>query len=176
MKKNQEYSVGSKLFHWLIALLVISMLSVSFFLEDFPEVIRPTAIMWHKSIGITVLLLMLLRGLWIIQSGKPELPAAVPQWERFLSHFVQYSFYLLLILMPICGWVMSVSGGKVPSFFGLFNLPLPGIIPNKNLANWMFEAHRTIAWLIIGFLFLHIAGALKHHFFDKDSVLRRIWF
>ena len=175
MTKSDHYSSGSKLFHWLIALIVLLMLSVSFFLENLPEAIKPTAIMFHKSFGLTVLGLMILRIIWIIHTGKPKLPSTVPLWERALSHFVQYSLYLLLLLMPICGWIMSVAANHIPSFFGLFNLPLPGITPDKALSSWMFAAHRNIAFIIIGLLVLHIAGALKHYWIEKDNVLQKMW-
>ncbi|OGV43710.1 MAG: cytochrome B [Legionellales bacterium RIFCSPHIGHO2_12_FULL_42_9] len=176
MKKTKVYSPGSKLFHWLIALIVLTMLSGSFFLNDLPLTIQATAIMFHKSFGLTVLLFMILRSFWIIYRGKPALPPTVARWERALSHAVQYSLYLLLFLMPICGWVMSVAADKTPSYFGLFKVPLPFIAHSKPLAQWMFAAHQTIAWIIITLLFLHISGALKHYFIDRDKVLQRMWF
>ena len=176
MEKIKTYAFGSKLFHWLVALIVLIMLSGSFFLGDLPETIKPTAIMIHKSLGLTVLCLMILRVCWIIHSGKPALPPTVPLWERYFSHIVQYSLYCFLFLMPLCGWVMSVAAAKPPSYFGLFKVPLPWITPNKPLAQWMFSAHQTIAWIIIALLCLHIAGALKHYFMDKDNVFQRMWF
>ncbi len=176
MGKTTVYSLGSKLFHWLIAVIVIAMLSVSFFLDDLSGAIKPTAIMLHKSLGLTVFLLMILRAFWIVHTGKPALPTTVARWERCLSHLVQYSLYLFLLLMPLCGWIMSIAANKTPSFFGMFNAPLPWIVPNKALAQWMFSAHETIAWIIIALLCLHIAGALKHYFMDRDKVLQRMWF
>lgn len=176
MEKIKRYSVGSKLFHWLVALIVLTMLSVSFFLDELPGTIKSTAIMFHKSFGLTILLLMILRSFWIIHRGKPTLPATVARWERYLSHAVQYSLYLFLFLMPICGWVMSVAANKTPVFFGFFNVPLPFIAPNKALSQWMFSAHETIAFIIIALLCLHVAGALKHYFIDRDKVLQRMWF
>src|SRR3990167_498034 len=161
MEKTIVYSPGSKIFHWLIALIVLTMLSGSFFLGDLPVTIKPTAIMFHKSFGLTVLLLMILRALWIIHRGKPALPATVASWERHLSHAVQYSLYFFLLLMPLCGWMMSVAADKTPSYFGLFNVPIPWITPDKSLAEWLFSAHQTIAWIIIALLCLHVAGALK---------------
>ena len=176
MEKIKVYSPASKLFHWLVALIVLTMLSVSFFLDVLPGTIKPTAILIHKSFGLTVLLLMVLRTLWILHSGKPALPATVAPWERALSHVVQYSLYLFLFLMPICGWVMSVAANKTPVYFGLFQVPLPFIAPSKPLAQWMFSAHRTIAFIIIALLCLHVAGALKHYFIDRDKVLQRMLF
>jgi cytochrome b561 len=170
----QGYSKLSKFLHWLIALLVIIMLSAGFFLEEIPKPYASTAWMLHKSFGISILTLMILRLVWIIHSGRPNLPLLVPVWQKFMARFVQYSLYVFVILMPLCGWIMSVAAGKIPVFFGLFPLPLPGIEPNKGLAKLMNQSHETIAWIIICLLILHIAGAVKHHFVDRDNVLRRM--
>lgn len=171
-KQVTRYSPLSKTFHWVIAFVIIGMLSVGFFLDDIPDQFQSTAYMLHKSIGLTILLLMLLRFILIQIKGKPPLPNTVHHWEKIVSRFVQYSFYLLLILMPFSGWIMSVAADRTPVFFGLFRVPLPGISPNKSLAEFMVESHEIIAWIITALITLHIAGALKHHFIDKDNVLR----
>ena len=176
MTKNIDvatYSPGTKVFHWLIAIIVITMLSVSFFLGDFPEKYQPSAYMIHKSFGLTVLFLVIARFFWVQYSGKPDLPVKMPKWEKILSHFVQYSFYVFLIIMPICGWVMSVAAQRVPTYFGLFRMPLP-IDANKSLSEFMEQSHTTIAWILIVLIVLHVAGAIKHHFIDKDNVLKRM--
>jgi cytochrome b561 len=173
MDELLEYSSLSKFFHWLVALIVIVLLSFSFFLDDVPDAYQKTAYMIHKSCGLTVLWLMVLRFLWLQYRGRPSLPLGMPGWEVLLSRFVQYSFYFFLLCMPLCGWIMSVAAGRVPSYFGLFDLPLP-IAPNKALSELMWQGHKIIAWILIGLISLHIAGALKHHFINKDNVLRRI--
>lgn len=176
MKNNRDvasYSRGSKWFHWLIAVIVILMLSGSFFLGDVAEPYQPLAYMLHKSFGLTVLFLMIGRLFWLKYSGKPKLPSTVPLWQKYLAHTIQYSLYVFLIAMTCCGWIMSVAADRVPSYFGLFNLPLP-LSPNKNLAELLNEAHETIAWILIALITLHIAGAIKHHFIDKDDVLKRM--
>lgn len=173
-KEVTEYSAGSKLMHWIIALLLILMLLGGFFLDDVPDQYAPTVYMLHKSFGLSILALMLLRVIWIIRTGKPALPPSVPLWQKFLSRLVQYALYFFVLLMPLVGWMMSVAAGRIPRFFGLFNLPLPGIEPDEALAKLMAEAHETIAWIIIGLVVFHVAGALKHHFIDKDNVLRRM--
>jgi len=177
MSKNvQAYATTSKILHWLIALIVMLMLSLSFFLSSLPEADQPKFYMIHKSCGLTVLALMLFRVIWIVYRGRPSLPPLVPRWEVILSRVVQYSFYVLLIVMPLCGWILSMANNRVPRYFDWFFLPFPGISPNKMLGNWMDLAHKTIAWLLIALIVLHVAGALKHHFIDKDNVLRRMWF
>lgn len=172
-KDVDKYSSESKWLHWLIAFLVIMMLSFSFFLEDVPDRFQANAYMIHKSLGLTVLFLMIFRIVLIHTKGRPELPLSISLWEKMLSRTVQYSFYFLLICMPVCGWIMSVAGGRIPTFFGLFKMPLP-INKNKELGDFMLQAHITIAWILIVLILLHVAGALKHHFFNRDDVLTRM--
>lgn len=172
---QDEYSKGSKWLHWLVAVIVLLMLSFSFFLDDVPKAYRSDAFMIHKSLGLTVFFLMCIRLFWIVHTGKPELPSTVVLWERVLSKVVQVSMYVFLFAMPLAGWIMSVAADRVPSYFGLFQMPLYGIPVNKHLAEWMAEAHETIAWILIGLLALHIAGALKHYFINKDRVLQRMF-
>lgn len=173
MNKVVAYSAGSKFFHWLIAVIVILMLSGSFFLGDLPKEYQGSAFMIHKSFGLTVLFLMLIRIVWILRHGKPPLPLSVPRWQRFISRVVQYGLYLFILLMALCGWIMSVAAERTPSYFGLFHLPLP-IQPDKALAKWMDQSHKTLAWVLIILVLMHLAGALKHHFIDKDNVLKRM--
>lgn len=167
------YSAGSKLFHWLIAAIVISMLAGSFFLDDLPAQYQSLAYTLHKSFGLTVLFLMVARFFWMQFSGKPVLPVTVPWWQKILSRLVQYGLYVFLLCMAFSGWIMSVAANKVPIYFGLFRASLP-IIPDKALAKLMNQSHKTIAWVLIALITMHIIGALKHHFFDKDNVLKRM--
>lgn len=169
-KKN--YSPMLKTLHWLIALAVIIMLVVGFFLDDIPQEFKPMAYLIHKSVGLTILWLMILRFIILHTSGRPKLPSETPVWEKLLSRVVQYGFYLLLILMPLSGWIMSVAADRIPSYFGLFNVPFPGIGPNESLAGLMAETHYIIACTLIVLIVLHVSGALKHHFINRDHVLK----
>lgn len=178
MKKYKDvvnYSTGSKWLHWLVASIVLPMLAFSFFLGDLTDQIKPTAYMLHKSFGLTVLALMIIRIFWIKHTGRPPLPATVPLWEKRFSRLVQYSFYLFLILMPLAGWIMSTAANKAPVYWGLFKLSLPGISPNKALASFFAQCHTIIAWTLIALLVLHIAGACKHYFIDKDKVTQQMF-
>lgn len=174
-KDVEHYSIGSKILHWLIAVLVIMMLLGGFFMSDVASSIKPLVYMIHKSTGLTILALMFIRLVWIIQQGKPQLPASVSRFERILSHAVQHSFYLFLFLMPLSGWVLSTAAGRPPVYFGLMMIPFPGIPLNDSLAEFMTECHEVIAYILIGLIVLHISGALKHHWIDKDGFLRRMF-
>lgn len=161
--------------HWGIALLVIIMLGGGFFLGDLPESMQGTAYMMHKSTGLTILLLMLLRLISVWHIGRPGLPESSPRWEKVFSRVVQYGFYVFLILMPLSGWIMSMAAGRTPVVFGLFALPLPGVPLDEKLAHTFKEVHESIAITLLVLLFFHVAGALKHHFINRDNVLRRMW-
>jgi cytochrome b561 len=166
-----DYAPIIKFIHWLIAIAIILMLPMGFFITSLPEVTYTI----HKSVGLTVLVLMIVRIFLVIRLGTPALPTSVKKWERALSKVVQYGFYLLIILMSMSGWIASVAGGWTPSYFGLFNVPFPGIGVNKPLEHFMAESHEYLAWIIIIFITLHVVGALKHHFIDKDNVLKRMF-
>lgn len=168
------YSPSSKFFHWLIAIIVIPLLAFSFFLEDLPKSVFPFAINMHKSFGVLILCLMLVRWLIIVKNGKPALPDTIALWQKVLSRVVQYGLYLSLIAMPLVGWIMSTAANRPVNFFYLFKVSLPGVPVDKALAKNMFTVHQWIALVIVGLLVLHIAGALKHHFIDKDIVLKRM--
>ncbi len=174
MAYREQYSSGSKFLHWLIALIVIIMPCLSFFIGDLPEKYVGIAFTLHKSFGICVLVLMLIRIIWISYTGKPSLPATVAVWERLFSRFVQYSLYIFVILMPLSGWIMSTASKYDFNFFTLFQLPMPGIERDQHIAELMQQVHNKIAWIIIVLLTLHIAGAFKHYFIDKDEVMGRM--
>lgn len=173
-KTTISYSNGSIYLHWIIAVIVLLMLSLSFFLGDIPKAFKPVAYTIHKSMGLTVLFLMLVRIIWIFVKGKPSLPNTMPSWQKVLARVVQYSLYVFLILMPMSGWVMSVAADKIPSYFGLFHITLP-LSPDKALAEFMNETHETIAFILIALISLHIVGALKHYLIDKDEVMQSMF-
>jgi cytochrome b561 len=175
-KSPKTFSNVSKSLHWLIAFIVISMLSFGFFMSGLADAQKPMVYMLHKSFGLSVLALMIVRVIWIHHAGRPALPTDTPRWEIVLSRGVQYCLYIALLMMPLCGWVMSTASGRIPLFFGLFPLPCPGIEPNQALADIMDTMHKTTAWVLIGLIGLHVAGALKHHFINKDQVLGNMWF
>jgi cytochrome b561 len=168
------YSKGFKWLHWLVAILVLGMLAVGFFLSDMPSGFKATAYMLHKSTGLTILGLMLVRAVWMIVSGKPKLPESVPKWECFLASAEQYALYVFLIAMALSGWLMATASNKIPVYFGWFRVPFPGLLPNEKLADWMYSTHGTLAWIVLGLVFLHIAGALQHWLIQKDDVLTRM--
>ena len=174
--KNTSERWGSvaKFFHWSIAVLVIGMLALGLYMAELPPVpstFRLFAL--HKSFGMIVLALMVLRLLWRSFNARPEEMAAYKQWERILARIIHWFLYAAVIAMPLSGWIMSSAKNFHVGVFGLFTLPdLVG--PDKALAEQAEEFHETLAWCIIAALALHVVGALKHHIIDRDSTLRRM--
>lgn len=171
---GMHYGFVSKFLHWLIALCVFFMLVLGFFLNTLSH--GPHADFFydlHKEIGITVLFLMFLRLLWRMMNQKPQLPSNLSGWEVLFSTWSHNLFYFLLILMPIDGWVMSVASGYAPSYFGFFTLNLP-IQQNKTLTNFTAQTHAFLAWTLLVLISIHILAALKHYFYNKDTILQRM--
>ncbi len=129
----------------------------------------------HKSLGIVIILTALFFLFWRLSNPKPQWPPAMPIWERVLARMTHVLLYVLMILMPLSGWVMSTAAGKAPDFFWLFSFPLPLVPASKALARLCSELHYIFAWALTAVLLLHISGALKHHFIDKNNILTRMW-
>jgi cytochrome b561 len=170
-----HYPKGFKHLHWFMALIIISMLTIGFFLSSVPNAFQKIAYMLHKSTGVTILFLMLTRLFWITLHGRPSLPSSIPAWQQCAAKSVHYLLYLFIILMALVGWVGSVAEGYIPSFFNLFSLNLPFIQKNEALGELLFQYHTYFAYILIGLITLHILAALKHLLINKDGVFERMW-
>jgi len=174
--RNGDNSFGSvsKFFHWSVSALVLIMLSVGFFLSSLPESFQGTAYMLHKSTGLLILTLMIVRAAWAAFNPRPLPVKTLSALERLLSRVVQDLLFVFVILMPLSGWAMATAAGRAPSFYQLFTLPMPWISESRALAQLLAEWHERIAWILIGLLVAHIGAAMKHHHMNKDEVLKRM--
>lgn len=170
---NQHYGTISKSLHWLIAILVIGMLFLGYFMSDIKDkALFSQVINLHKLIGLTILILMIARLLWMLINPRPTL-ANTKAWERFLERAVHFLLYFVLIVMPLSGWIMSVAAGHIPHLFS-WTIDLP-IQKDKALAESSESIHNTLAIIIIVLLSIHVLAGLYHHFVKKDNVLKRMW-
>ncbi|HWT15755.1 MAG TPA: cytochrome b [Patescibacteria group bacterium] len=164
----------AKFFHWTIALLVIGLLIGGLTMTDMkvsPDKFKLYAL--HKSVGITVLVLMLLRFAWRGIDPRPQDVAGMAPWVAFAAHAVHRLLYVALIAMPISGWVYNSASNFPLQWFGLVQLPAI-VAPDKELKALANGVHEALAWTIIALLLVHVAGALKHHLIDRDDTLRRM--
>ena len=179
--RRSRYSTGAIWFHWIVGLLIIGNLAGGLLMGGLLDSADPAqkqlgfqVIQIHKSIGLTVLLLSLLRLGWRLVHPVPPLPDHMTPMERLLARTTHYAFYALMLLMPLTGWAMA-STGKVQFpilWFGLFEVPhLP---LDRAMGGFFRESHELLGWVTIATLALHVAGALKHHYLDRDDVLARM--
>lgn len=170
--RDERYSGVAIAFHWTIALLVIVNLVIGIGHEGIPAL---RAFMGaHKAIGITVLVLTIGRVAWRLAHRPPPLPGDVAGWQKGVAHATHWALYVLLLLMPLSGWLM-VSGpdGRRPlDWFGLF--PLPYLPASEGLADAGHSAHGLLGWIMLALVVLHVAAALYHHLLLRDRVLVRM--
>lgn len=169
--------------HWLIAILIIGLLVVGKFMTSLDEAdpLRFTLTQWHKSFGISILALSVLRLLWRLAHKAPPLPELTKRWERVASGLVHALLYVLMLGLPLTGWVM-VSASPLNISTILFNLvPLPHLpvlpdLANKaEIAELFHEIHEIASGVLIALLLLHIGAALRHQFVQHDHIMRRMW-
>jgi cytochrome b561 len=171
----ETYGHVAKVLHWLIALAVLAMMVMGTFMDDIPDkILRFQIYGIHKALGITVLVLMLGRLVWkLIHWGLPHHNLNHKPWEQKLAGVVHWGFYALLLVMPLSGWLLTGAAGSTISWFGFFSVPNIAL-PDQELREAYGEIHEIVGLLIWGALALHVGGALKHVFLDKDDTLRRM--
>lgn len=170
----QSYSGIAKTLHWLVFALMSGAFAVGFYMADLP--LSPTKLQlvsWHKWCGVTIFVLVLLRLTWRLLNPPPPQSAAMPQWQVRASEAMHRVLYVLMMAMPLSGWLMSSAKGVPTVWFGL--IPLPDLLAkNPPLGKALAEVHETLGYIILGFVALHVLAALKHHFIDRDDVLARM--
>ncbi|MGJ8536505.1 MAG: cytochrome b [Parasphingopyxis sp.] len=160
--------------HWIIALLVIANIGLAGLTEDFSREARAPYMDLHKAIGISVLVLTLARIAWRIGHKPPPLPLSMRPWERSLARFTHFAFYLLLIGLPLSGWLWMSTYPAPFAYFGLFDVPLWPVAGQEALGETLHEGHEILGKAMLALVVLHILGALKHLVIDKDGSFRRM--
>lgn len=160
--------------HWLMAILIFGMFGVGLYMTGLP--LSPTKLQiysWHKWAGVTAFLLVLLRIVWRITHRPPPLPAAMPRWQQLAAHGGHALLYLLMVAIPLTGWLMSSAKGFQTVYFGV--LPIPDLLAkDKELGDLLRDVHATLNFLMIAIVAGHVGAALKHHFIDRDDILTRM--
>lgn len=179
-----RYNAVAMTLHWLIALTVIGLLVVGNIMADLPRAdpMKLDLYNLHKSFGVTVFFLTLLRLGWRLTHTPPALPEEMPRWEKNAARATHWLFYVLLLGVPLLGWIMvSAAPSNVPTvLFGAVEWPhIPYLADRdyewrKGMKDLFENAHAIAAYSIAGLLVLHVGAALRHHFLLKDTVLRRM--
>jgi cytochrome b561 len=159
--------------HWLIALGLTGTFALGFTMHDLP--LSPAKLQyysWHKWAGVSVFMLVLVRLAWRVTHAPPALPAMHPL-QRLAAEATHWVLYGLMLAIPLSGWLMSSAQGFQVVWFGV--LPLPNLVArNEALGAVLRTTHMTLNYALLATVVAHAGAALKHHFIDKDTVLRRM--
>ena len=171
---TQRYTGVAIGLHWLIGLMILISFGVGLYMVDLS--LSPTKLRlysWHKWAGVTIFTLVFIRCLWRLTHTAPALPVDMPRWQRVAAEASHYLLYALMIAIPLSGWLMSSAKGFQTVYFGV--LPIPDLLDkNKELGETLALVHKVLNFTMIGIVVVHAAAALKHHFIDKDDILRRM--
>ncbi|MCB1553396.1 MAG: cytochrome b [Xanthomonadales bacterium] len=170
MSSPRRWGVVMQVLHWTTALLVFGLLAVGLVMDEMatsPTKIKVFAM--HKSFGITLLALVLLRLLWRVIDRRPK-PAPMPAWQRWAARLTHVGLYASVLVMAISGWLYNSASNFALKWFGLFSVPSISA-PDKALKHFAHEVHETTWIVILVLIALHVGAALKHHLIDKDDTL-----
>jgi cytochrome b561 len=174
----QRYGAVAILLHWGMAVLVIVLSAMGWYMVALPDVgydrEKITLILAHKALGIVALAAVALRLAWRLGNVLPQLAAGLPDWQQVAARFAHLLFYALLIALPLTGWLMTSAGGYPTPLIGSFELPY--LVPvNEARFHLYIAVHRWLAYALLLLLAVHTVAALRHHLLLKDDSLRRMW-
>jgi len=184
MLQTARYTRLAMLFHWAVAVLITLNVFLALTVDDMPKSLERPFIDAHKSSGITVVGLAFLRGLWRWANPPPPYPAGYAPWERKAANAAHYALYGLIFLLPLTGWIHDSAWKGAPTHplnlfwvipwfrFGFIETLDPAT--KETLHTVFFQIHSALAYVLYAVLALHIAGALKHQFLDKQPELQRM--
>jgi len=169
-----RYSKTAISLHWLMALLIFVAFPLGMYMHGLRlSPIKLQLYSYHKWLGVTVFAVAILRLAWRATHTPPALPAELPHWQKLASQATHHLLYVLIFAVPLSGWLMSSAKGFKTVWFGV--LPLPDLLAkNKALGHLLTTVHESLNYILLALVVMHVAAALKHHFIDKDDVLKRM--
>jgi cytochrome b561 len=180
---NLRYGPVAMTLHWLIAAAVLFNIALGYYMNDLPNS-DPNHfwfVQFHKSTGLSILILSVARVLWRVVNAMPALPQ-MPMWEKAAARAAHGAFYVLIVAIPLTGWAMVSSSplGLPTMWYGLFEWPHISFLAElprdqkQQIIHTFRHTHNWLAFLALWLIGLHVAAALKHQFWDRDTVLARM--
>lgn len=171
----ERYTKTAMLLHWLIAILIIAAFFLGLTMVDIKG-ITPTKLKyysWHKWMGVTVLLLAVLRALWRINHRPPAHPPGMAPWQVKAADAVHYLLYFFIFAVPVSGYLYTTAAGVPVVYLGLWQIP--ALFEGTPELKALFKpVHYWLTMAMAAFVVAHVGAALKHHFIDRDGVLKRM--
>jgi cytochrome b561 len=171
----EQYGFIAKSFHWITAILILVVAPIAWYMDTIDKA-DPARAYWHtmhRSIGLTILALTILRVIWLRIAPPPPMDEAMARIQKILAHATHGLLYLVLLAMPISGYLMSAAKGREISFFWLYTMPQLTPI-NEQLAHFSHELHETGQWALFALLGVHVLSALFHGVILKDGMAYRM--
>lgn len=169
---ENRFGIATIFLHWLMAILIIGLLALGLYMAALPISHEKLKLYgWHKEYGLLALVLVIFRLIWRLANITPRL--SLPLLEKIAARSMHWAFYIFMFAMPITGWLITSAAGLPASFFGLFVLPNL-ISPNEESRILFQEIHKWLGYGLIAAIVLHASAAFKHHFINKDDILRRM--
>ncbi|MEM9304937.1 MAG: cytochrome b [Pseudomonadota bacterium] len=174
MTSRSRYDRVAQTLHWVMAVVLGANLALGWYAESLGRSRRQLELfLWHKSLGITLLALVMLRLGWRWWRGAPA-PVPMPRWQLQASRASHALLYLLMVLVPLAGWLLNSAANVPLNWFGLFRVP-DLIEASKPARAWLELAHYWLAWSLAALVVIHLLAALKHALIDRDDVVARMW-
>jgi cytochrome b561 len=171
---NESYGIIAQSLHWLVAALVFVQLGLGLYAADLP--VSLARLQWlsrHKSLGLMILALVLVRLAWRSMNRAPAPPDSIPRWQRGAAVTTHWLLYALLVLAPLAGWMHASAAGLSTNWFGLFQVP--DLLPKQpELSEFLKAVHKGCVALLALLLLVHVGGALRHAFVLRDGVMHRM--
>ena len=181
------WGIPTRIMHWVMAGLILFLLGLGFWISDFEtDIARQIKLTFmHKSFGFTVFIMAVLRVIWrLFNPHTPAMPSEMPQWQQKVARSTHIALYFFMFALPLSGWLMASSSplndeGAYPirfpnMVFGLFEMPDPFVIGSRELSELFHTAHFAFAVALCAILLAHVGAALKHHFIERDNILKRM--
>jgi cytochrome b561 len=174
MRSETCYGGGARAFHWLTVALLLVIIPIGLVMGGLPRGrLQDTLFITHESLGLTVLGLTLLRLVWRLTHPAPPPDADLAPLERQASRTVHAALYLVLLVMPLAGYLFVGFSNIALHYFGLVPVPEP-MAKDKAVADLALLVHASLQWAIYALAAIHVAAALHHHFVRRNGVLRRM--
>lgn len=171
---NKRYTTFAIALHWMVAALIFCAFPIGLYMSDLKlSPLKLQLFSYHKWLGVTVFLMVVIRMVWRATHTPPALPGSIAVWQQRAAHGLHHLLYVLMFAIPVTGWLMSSAKGVPTVYLGL--IPLPDLLSkDKELGHLLENIHATLNYLMLALLVLHVAAALKHHFIERDDTLARM--
>jgi cytochrome b561 len=172
---HEKYPLAIRVLHWLMAVMIIGLLAVGLIMTDLAKdnPYRSSLFALHKSFGLTVLMLAVLRLALKLKNGGPPFPSIIPRIQKLLAHLGHWALYGFMFALPVSGYIMSSSFGLPVKWFGF---AVPKLLkPDRTRGEWAADFHAYAAYALIGMLVLHIGAVILHYVKERINLLKRMF-